>query len=394
MLEIKTQFKSIREGIFLKGAIQALKTGAFIVLLSPLSLFAQTGKATAKSTIKYARGFAISYRGNYKVLSILNYYNDQTDTLRYLLLDRKAAVPKGFSNTQVIRTPVKSLITMSSMHIALTEFAGAANLISGQGNFKYVSSPLVRKNIKAGKVKEVGLDGELNQELIISMRPDVLMVMGNPSARFSKYQTLVNAKVPVLAMNEWLETNPLGRMEWVKLVAALTNNEAMVNQKFEKVEKEYARLVQVAKKAKTRPLVITGMPFKGTWNVPDADSYNTKLFHDAGASYHWSKQKGTGSLPLTFEAVAPVALKADYWLNIGYVNSKLDVIAKDERFTAFKPFKTGKMFNYNKRINDVGSNDYWESGGVNPHLILADLIKILHPELLPNYKLFYYKQLQ
>ena len=99
-------------------------------------------------------------------------------------------------------------------------------------------------------------------------------------------------------------------------------------------------------------------------------------------------------LPLNFESVAPVALKADYWLNVGYVDSKNDLRAKDSRFAAFLPFQKDAIYNFNKRVNDLGSNDYWESGIVNPQLILADLIRILHPGLLPQDSLYYYKQLK
>jgi iron complex transport system substrate-binding protein len=52
------------------------------------------------------------------------------------------------------------------------------------------------------------------------------------------------------------------------------------------------------------------------------------------------------------------------------------------------------MYNYNRRINDQGSNDYWESGSMHPDLVLADLIRILHPRLLPQDSLYYYKQLK
>jgi iron complex transport system substrate-binding protein len=374
------------------------------VLSCSLSGFSQiTAKANPKVTqnlypekarIKYAKNFSIQYFGTYKVVNIRNYFGGQVDTLQYLLVDRKYPVPRGYPKAQIIRTPVKSFISMSSMHIAMTNFAGSANAIVALGSFKYVTSPVVRQNIKAGKVQEVGLDGSLNNELIISMNPGVVMVMGNTAAKFSRYQTLTGAGVPVLSNFEWLESTPLARMEWVKLIAALVNKEAVVNKKFSAVEREYQKLVLVAKKAKTRPLIIYGMPFKGTWLMPDADSYNTQLFKDAAANYKWSNEKGTGSLPLTFEAVAPVALKADYWLNLGYVDSKNDILAKDSRFAYFKPIKNGRVYNHNNRVNDIGSNDFWESGGVNPHLILADLIKILHPELLPNHKLVYYKQLK
>ena len=37
--------------------------------------------------------------------------------------------------------------------------------------------------------------------------------------------------------------------------------------------------------------------------------------------------------------------------------------------------------------------DYWEAGISNPDVVLSDLIKIFHPELLPNHQLFFYQKL-
>ncbi|MGY0037045.1 hypothetical protein [Pedobacter sp. NJ-S-72] len=134
-------------------------------------------------------------------------------------------------------------------------------------------------------------------------------------------------------------------------------------------------------------------PYKGTWYVPDGDSYMVQFLKDAGTSYKWADIHGKGSLPLNFETVAPVALKADFWLNVGTVDTKDDIKAIDNRYIEFKPFKDGHIFNFNKKVNDIGSNDYWESGSVNPQIVLGDLIKIFHPELLPDHQLVYYKQL-
>lgn len=115
------------------------------------------------------------------------------------------------------------------------------------------------------------------------------------------------------------------------------------------------------------------------------------MFKGADAIVHVGKH-GTLEWPLSFEVVAPEALKADFWLNIGYVNSKREMTARDNRFADFRPFKNGNVYNYNKRTNDAGANDYWESGAVNPQLVLSDLIRILHPELLPKHELVYYHQ--
>jgi iron complex transport system substrate-binding protein len=252
----------------------------------------------------------------------------------------------------------------------------------------------VRQGIKTGAVKEVGLDNSLNTELLIAMHPGVLFTMSNPDVAIGMNKTLADAGIPLIPIAEWLETTPLGRAEWVKLVAALTNREDIVNRKFDSVEQEYQKLAAIGAKAATRPSVIIGTPYKGSWFMPAGGSYMVQLLNDAGADYPWAGSKGTGSLSLNFEAVAPDALKAGYWINVGSVDSKAEILAKDPRFAQFHSFQTGAIYNNTRRTNDIGSNDYWESGTANPQLVLADLIRILHPDVLPKDSLFYYKQLK
>ncbi|KIO78064.1 ABC transporter substrate-binding protein [Pedobacter lusitanus] len=352
-----------------------------------------TSAKTGSAEIKYAKGFNIDYYDHYKLVSIYSGMGAKPDTVQYVLLAKGVKAPEGYKKAQLIEIPVKSLVAMSSMHIALADFVGAADAITGLGSLKYVSSETVRKNIAAGKVKEVGIDGTMNDEVLISMKPGLVMVMGSPDAKFSKYETLSGAGVPVMLNSEWLETTPLGRAEWVKLMAALMDREKFVNTKFDALEKEYKRLAAIGAKAVNKPSLICGMPYKGTWYVPDGDSYMVQFLKDAGTTYNWANIHGKGSLPLSFEAVAPVALKADFWLNVGTVDSKNDIKAIDSRYAEFKPFKDNHIFNFNKKVNDIGSNDYWESGAVNPQLVLGDLIRIFHPELLPDHQLVYYKQL-
>jgi iron complex transport system substrate-binding protein len=346
-----------------------------------------------QADIRYAHGFQIDYYKEYKLVSILNRLGSKTDTLRYLLVPEGQPVPTGHAGVQVIRTPVRTIIVMSSMHIALADFAGVADRITGLGNLAYVNSPGVRKNIRDGKVVQVGMDAGMNDELILTMHPGVLIGMSNPDAGFGRYKTLTDAGVPVLLNAEWLESTPLGRAEWVKLMGALVDKEALVDKKFDSVAKAYNDLAQIGRRATHKPHVIIDMPFKGSWFVPAGESYMGEFLRDAGADYKWSDSKGTGSLALDFESVAPEALTAEYWLNVGYVDSKKDITDKDKRYGSFLSFRMGNVYNNNKMTNDQGSNDYWESGAVNPQIVLADMISILHPGLLPGHRLVYYKQL-
>jgi iron complex transport system substrate-binding protein len=355
---------------------------------------AATAGSRAGTRINYAHGFTIGYFDQYKEVKIFNPSSGGVDTLDYLLLPAGVAVPAGHPHAQVIHIPIQSMIAMGSTQIAQADFAGVADRITGLGNAQYVNCPLVREGLRTGRVRQVGIESNLNNELVIAMRPDILMTMTNPDAAFGEYKTLMDDGIPVLPNADWLETTPLGKAEWVKLMGALTDREEQVNRKFDSVAEAYLRLAAIGSAAAVQPSVIIGMPFKGTWYMPAGDSYMAKLLRDAGAGYHWSDTKGTGSLALSFETVAPEALTADFWLDVGDVNSQKDILAQDARFGAFRSFRSDAIYNYNRRVNDAGASDYWESGSVNPQWVLADLIRILHPGVLPADTLIYYKQIK
>ncbi|GAB3752468.1 ABC transporter substrate-binding protein [Spirosoma pomorum] len=354
----------------------------------------QTNSSTGQVSVRHAKGFSVEYLHGYKLVRIFNSAAADKDTATYVLIPRGTPKPTNLPAGQVIETPIRSLVTSSSMHIGLLSFLNAEDVLVGVDNAAYISSPRVIKRVAEGKIKEVGGDQTLNEEALIAMHPDLLMVSGSPTAQLNRYQTLTRAGVPVLINSEWLETTPLGRAEWVKLVAVLLDKEALVNQTFAEVETEYNRLATLTKNVTKKPSVIAGMSYKDSWFVPYGDSYMAQFFRDAGSTYHWNDTKGQGGLGLSFEAVYPVALTADYWVNVGTATTKPDIVAQDVRYGDFKSFKTGQVFNYNKRVNAKGANDYWESGAVNAHLVLADLIKILHPELVPEHKLVYYQQVK
>jgi iron complex transport system substrate-binding protein len=387
-------FYLLKSGALLAGLVAAGTLGATGQAAAPRAAARASATVPARTTVRYARGFAIQYVPGHKVLTILRPSGQQTTATRYALVPRGRAHPAGFPAAQVIETPIRSLVGLSSLHVALADFLGASDVLVGLGSLQYVSAAPVRQRIAQGKLFAVGDGRELNNELLISHQPDLVMATGWPGEGLRKYQLIQQAGIPVLLNSEWVETTPLGRAEWVKVLAALLDKEALANQKFDQVAREYERLTALTRKETKRPQVIVNLPFKDTWYVPEAGNYLTQFLRDAGGAYHWSTQKATGSLPLTVEAVAPVALTADYWLNTGTLTTKAAVAAQDARFAEFRPFKTGQLYNNNRRTNAQGSNDYWESGAVRPDLVLGDLIQILHPALLPGRQLYYYQKLK
>ena len=63
------------------------------------------------------------------------------------------------------------------------------------------------------------------------------------------------------------------------------------------------------------------------------------------------------------------------------------------KFKDAKAIRQKKVYNNNLRLNPGGGNDYWESGSIHPDIVLRDLIKILHPELVTE-ELYYFRHLE
>jgi len=340
---------------------------------------------------RYAKGFQISYHKNYKLLKVLKPFQDKVDTLRYSLVPRVLIDQIDIENTREIPIPVESMIATSTTHVGLTEMLDAHAVISGMVGAEYVYNEEIRKRLESGKVTSFP-QGEFNKEQAMAMQPDLLMISGGQSSQFDNYRVLQEAGINVMVNSEWLETTPLGKAEWVKVMAALLNKEQTANRRFNKVAEQYNALKNKVREVSDKPLVINNMPYKGAWFVSGGESFTAQFLKDAGADYPWFDTKETGGLRKDFEVVYEVGLNADVWVNPGSVQSKQDILAKDSRFKDFKPYQTGRIYNNNKRTNNSGGNDFWESGVVHPEILLADLITIFHPELLPDHELYYYQK--
>lgn len=352
--------------------------------------------AHEKTEVRHAKGFSIEYFDDYKIVKIMSPFEKSTDTTKYILVQRGSKPPKIKGKYVHIEIPVQSLALSSSMHIGLLSYLGSENILTGLSSLQYVFSPKVRAMIDSGKVTELGHDQTINEEKLVAMLPDLMMTTGSPSSKMEHFRRIEEAGIPVISNSEWVENTPLARAEWVKLMAALLNKEVLVNKKFAKTEAEYERLTKLANQGKIKPLILSGLNTKDVWFMPNGSSYMAQFIRDAGGDFPWQATKEPGSLPLSFESVYPIALKADYWVNVGFDpnDTRKSILGQDVRYADFKAYKTNKMYSCYNRTNSRGTNDFYETGHTEPEVILADLISIFHPELLPDHKLVYYKHLK
>ena len=190
-----------------------------------------------------------------------------------------------------------------------------------------------------------------------------------------------------------METSPLARAEWIKLVAAFFDKEAEAERIFNEIESRYSAQIETVKNATKRPAVLAGDNFQDTWYVPGGKSFNAVLFSDAGLDYFYKDNPESGSIGLDIESVLTQFGNADYWFGCD-ADSYDELARKDKKYTLLKSVKNRQVYNNRNRITPSGGNDYFESAIANPDLVLSDLIKAVHPELLPTAEFTYIKPLE
>ena len=340
--------------------------------------------------IKYAEGFTIETFKGYKVITVNNTWVGDNNSFKYVLY--KNVIPKNINGAVFVKTPITSIACMSLTHVAFIEKLEKEHSIKALSGCEYVSSKKINHQISSNLIKEIGQGKNINYELLVEESPSIIMGFGIDASSNNFINKLSSLGLEVVLNSEYMETHPLGKAEWIKFIAAFYEEESRADSIFNEIEKEYLELSQLTKGIE-KPTVFTGMPWSGSWYVPGSKSFQVQFFKDAGAQYLWLGNDEKSSLIKSKEIIIDEAFNADFWLNLNSYKDIASVVNYDKKFKGFKAIERKNIFNNDNRLNGSLGNDYWESGVVNPHIVLKDLIKIFHPDLL-QHELYYYRKLE
>jgi len=348
----------------------------------------------AKVSVDYAQNFDVEYFNNYKVVTMLPWVGAETP-LQYVLVQCGTPAPEGYDGVPVIEVPVGRFVAMSTSMLPHLDDQELLDHLVGVDTTLYTSNEAVLEQVAAGDTVEIGgggTGGDINFELLLSIEPDLVMAQEFFAGGTTLTQ-LTDAGILAVLNADYADTSPLGQAEWGKYISLFFNTEAVANELFAGVVERYEALKALTADVADRPTVITASPFSGVWYMPGGESTIAQLLADAGADFLWSDAPGTSN-PLDFEVVLAEGSEAEYWVNVNqFWQTKEQMLADDSRFGSFVAFENGNLWNNNLRMNVNGGSDYFETGAAHPDLILADLIAIFHPDLLPDHEFYFYQPL-
>lgn len=352
----------------------------------------QQGSATAipdtTLDIRYASGFWLEAKEGCRLLHIKDPQKTNAAEYTFALRERgtRPVLPKGVT---VIDLPIQRFICMTSLQLSSFIRLGATEKVVGISSTRFLANEAMNRQLKEGTTRKIGIEGNFDPEIILSLSPEVILI--SPFKQ-GGYDAMKEVGIPLLPHLGYKETTPLGQAEWIKLTGLLIGEAEKAIGIFNQIEKKYNQLKSLTTHVTERPVVLSGEIHGGSWYAVGGKSFLAEIFKDAGADYVFKDDPRSGGIYLDFETVYNQADKPQYWriLNNYPGMYTYEVLkAQDARYADFRAFREKGVIYCNMR-----EKAYYENMPMEPDLLLADFIKVFHPELLPDYEPVYYHLLK
>ena len=296
--------------------------------------------------LDYAAQFSVSYAGDeYKCITI---GQDQ----EFLLVAEGAAVPGGVpEGVTVLQQPLDEIYLVASA--AMDSFAqlDAVDCIRFSGRKEsdwYIEQ--AKEAMSAGDMLYAGKYSEPDYELILSQGCDLVlentMIYHSPEV-IEQFETL---GIPVLVEMSSYESEPFGRMEWVKLYGALIGKENEAAALFEEKMDSVSGILGAAPTGKT--VTFFYVTSNGAVNVRKSTDYVAKSIAMAGGEYvsfdNTEEENAQSTVTIQMEAFYSGAHDADVLIYNSTIDGELqtldELLAKSPLLADFKAVKNGNVW--------------------------------------------------
>lgn len=350
-----------------------------------------TERKEAESEVLYAEKFSLGWDSGCRVVKVFSPEHLLEHT--YVLMTDGGVPPKHLRQATVVRVPLESVTCETGFQVSLLEMLGSFEAIKGVSGKRRVGQQKVHELLERDEIAATGFMRSINMETFLKVDPDLafLNVTGVSSDVFEKMEAYGLRPGYFCAT---VEEHPLGAFEWIKFMGAFFQKDTLAAELFREREKAYLEVLRKATEAKSRPTVIAGYSRKGAWSTMGSSRWFVTMLDHAGASYLFEDYGLERGHLLGHEAAMEAGLRADFWVNTHFTVNDLDgLLGMDERYGLFKSVGKEQVYNNNNFRFQNGRNRFWDQGMTEPDVILADLVGIFHPEILPGREPVYYRRL-
>ncbi len=360
---------------------------------------AENGPEGDTVEMRYAENICIVRYDGYTKVVLDNPWKKGTVLHTYYLVDKETSPTPSLggeiregADVSIIRVPLTHSAVYSGVHGSIIDELGAAEQICAVCEIEYFTNEHILQAYREGKIANLGNSLAPNIEMLVDIHPDAILL--SPFENSGGYGLIETTDIPIVECADYMETSPLGRAEWMKFYGMLYGKAEEADSLFNEVETAYNELKEMVKEKRSNdPRVICDLITGSTWYVPGGNSTSGQLIADAGGDYIFRTRSGSGSLALAPETVFEESQDADVWF-MKYTNNTGDMTYEElahesSLYAQMKAFKERHIYGCN-----LSYVHFYNDLPFHPERHLKDMIRMFHPDLLPDHQLKYYKPLK
>lgn len=330
---------------------------------------------TDSMDVKYAKQFAVDWYmdedGHAYALIFIG--SDQ----KLLLVPEDGSVPSDLpDDITVLRQPLDKTYLVSTSAMDPVQAIGAIGNIRFSGTKEsgwYVSAAAAMKKgdiLYAGKYSAPDYESLLGNGCNFAI--ENTMIYHDPAV----LEMLKSLGIPAMVERSSYETEPLGRLEWVRLYGVLFDKRTEADEFF---DREVSRIKPLMNEKSTgKTVAFFSVTSNGSVTVRKPGDYISKIISMAGGTYIFDSLDGEdenalSTMNMQMEDFYAGAKDADVLIYNGTIEGEMDSIAalekKNALFKNFKAVKSGEVYS-------LGPECFQQS--TNMAALIQDIHDVLH----------------
>lgn len=309
-----------------------------------------------------------------------------------ILIDKDVEeVPAEYADSIVIRTPVENAVFLSSTQVCTFRTVDDDAIIEAiagvsGGADEWEGIPAIKEGLENGSIVDIGgaSMGEPDYELIQSLNPDIVFVYTGSYPQTDQIAKFEELGINYAVDNEYMETNYLARMEWMRFILTFFNADEQVNEVMNNAQKVVDE-VKSKIEGLENPKVAIFSVYDGYVYGTSDDSWVGTMLSDMGGVNAFS---GMSESTLTMEAAFECIQDADvivYTSTPSYCNGMEGVMEAFPQLSECKAYENDRVYQY--------GDSFW-IGIDQSEIMAADLAAVIYPDTFADRTLTYYVKLE
>lgn len=341
--------------------------------------YAETAYDIVHYQPEYAGGFDVVGIDGYEshILRVKLPWQGADTTAMELFISRGGEKPPFTFSGKAVEYGCRRVAVMSTSYIGLLAAIGASDCISAVSGLDFVNCPDIVS--RKSEIVEIGADSSPDYEGLLASGTDIVLLYGIASA--SPMEKKLDALgIPYIYIGEYLEPSPLARAEWMVALSEIVGREEDGRAAFRETAVRYSKIRDALSDVSSRPKVMLNVPYGDSWFMASSGGMMANLISDAGGEYVYRENNGNLTVAIGMEKAFILVNEADCWLDTGPFSSMQQLKSAFPALASSKCVADRNVYSPDRRMNDFGGNDFWESAAAMPDVLLHDLALIFHPE--------------